>query len=117
MRAFYLAYERVPQAVGLLDKLPISKIPWGHNILLIEKVKNIEERLWYAQQTIEHGLSRNALEDWISTKAYKRLGKAITNFTQRLPSPQSQLAQETLKDPYNFDFLTLYSGYQERELE
>ena len=80
-------------------------------------MKNFEERLWYAEQTIQHGLSRAALQDWIISKAYKRHGKAITNFTQRLPEPQSQLAQEILKDPYNFDFLSLEAGYRELELE
>lgn len=117
MRAFYATYAQVPQAVALLNDLPIAKIPWGHNILLIEKIKDLRERLWYAQQVIENGLSRSALEDWISSKAYKRHGKAVTNFTERLPAPQSYLAQETLKDPYNFDFLTLKAGYQEKDLE
>jgi predicted nuclease of restriction endonuclease-like (RecB) superfamily len=117
MRAFYLAYEKVAQAVRLLEKLPILQIPWGHNIVLIAKIKDVEERLWYAEQTIGNGLSRSALEDWIKTNVYARKGKAITNFSQRLPSLQSQLAQETLKDPYNFDFMTLTTGYLERELE
>jgi len=117
MRAFYLAYAKVSQAVRLLNDLPIVNIPWGHNILIITKIKVLEERLWYAQQTIKHGLSRAALEDWIKSKAYKRHGKAVTNFKQQLPEPQSYLAQETLKDPYNFDFLTLTAGYHELELE
>ena len=117
MRAFYLAYEKVSQAVRQLEELPITRIPWGHNILIITKIKDINERLWYAQQTIENGLSRNALEDWIISKAYKRHGKAITNFKEKLPEPQSRLAQETLKDPYNFDFLTLAEDYREQELE
>lgn len=65
MRAFYATYAQVPQAVALLNDLPIAKIPWGHNILLIEKIKDLRERLWYAQQVIENGLSRSALEDWI----------------------------------------------------
>jgi predicted nuclease of restriction endonuclease-like (RecB) superfamily len=117
MRSFYLAYARVQQPVGLLNELPIVQIPWGHNVVLITKLKDTQERLWYAQQTVEYGLSRRALEDWIKSKAYKRHGKAITNFAQRLPDPQSRLAQEVLKDPYNFDFLTLASDYRESELE
>ena len=117
MRSFYLAYPRVQQPVGFLNTLPIVNIPWGHNILIITKIKDIEKRLWYAEQTIKHGLSRAALEDWIKSKAYKRHGKAITNFKQQLPEPQSYLAQETLKDPYHFDFLTLTAGYRELELE
>jgi len=117
MRSFYLAYSKVQQAVGQINPLPIVKIPWGHNVLIITKIKDLPERLWYAQQAIEHGLSRAALEDWIKAKSYKRHGKAITNFAQQLPDPQSKLAQETLKDPYNFDFLTLDSDYRELELE
>jgi predicted nuclease of restriction endonuclease-like (RecB) superfamily len=118
MRSFYLAYSTiVQQAVGQINMLPIVNIPWGHNILLITKIKDFKERLWYVQQTIQHGLSRAALEDWITSKAYKRHGKAITNFKQQLPEAQSYLAQETLKDPYNFDFLTLTTGYRELELE
>jgi len=118
MRSFYIAYkDRIQQAVGLNNELPIVKIPWGHNVLIITKIKDEQERLWYIEQIIEHGLSRAALEDWIKSRAYKRHGKAITNFTQQLPDPQSKLAQETLKDPYNFDFLTLDSDFRELELE
>lgn len=117
MRAFYLSYAKVAQAVRLLNELPIARIPWGHNILLLQKIDDTQERLWYAQQVIENGLSRHALENWITSKAYKRHGKALTNFKERLPDPQSRLAQETLKDPYNFDFLTLENEYREQELE
>jgi predicted nuclease of restriction endonuclease-like (RecB) superfamily len=117
MQAFFQAYEKVAQAVPLLESMPIFTIPWGHNILIMRMVKDNSERLWYAQQVIENGLSRNALEDWITSKAYKRHGKAISNFKECLLLPQSELAQETLKDPYNFDFLTLTEGYHEQELE
>lgn len=117
MRAFYLGYARVAQAVRLLNDLPIARIPWGHNILLIEKIKEEKERLWYAELTIREGLSRNGLIDAITSKSYKRHGKAITNFSQRLPDPQSKFAQEALKDPYNFDFLSFTKDYLEKELE
>jgi predicted nuclease of restriction endonuclease-like (RecB) superfamily len=117
MRAFYLAYEKVLQAVRQFEDLPIARIPWGHNIRLLTQLKSTEERLWYAEQVVEHGLSRAALEDWIKAGTYKRQGKAITNFAQCLPQPQSHLAQEVLRDPYNFDFLTLAAGYKEKELE
>lgn len=117
IRSFYLAYTKVSQPVRQFNTLPIAQIPWSHNILIITKIKDPEERLWYAQQTIEHGLSRSGLENWIKSKAHKRHGKAITNFKQRLPEPQSRLAQEVLKDPYNFDFLTLDADYRELELE
>jgi predicted nuclease of restriction endonuclease-like (RecB) superfamily len=65
MRSFYLAYTIVPQAVGQINSLPIAQIPWGHNVLLIEKIKDLDEPIWYAKQTIEHGLSRSGLENWI----------------------------------------------------
>ena len=117
MKAFYKAYEKVPQAVGQLDSLPIFTISWGHNILLIEKVDSTKARLWYANKTTEQGWSRRSLEDVIQSDLYSRQGKAITNFSDKLPSLQSNLANETLKDPYNFDFLSLTDGFLEQELE
>ncbi|ABQ25217.1 PDDEXK nuclease domain-containing protein [Geotalea uraniireducens] len=95
----------------------VAKIPWGHNILLMEKVKNLSTRLWYIQQTIEHGWSRDMLGEMIKSNAHERQGAAVTNFGQRLPSPQSDLARQLLKDPYIFDFLTLEEPFHERELE
>jgi len=95
----------------------VAQIPWGHNILLMEKIKDIPTRFWYIQQTIENGWSRNVLSLMIKSKAHERQGKAVTNFEKHLPSPQSDLAQQTLKDPYIFDFLTLSKPFQERELE
>lgn len=122
MRAFYLAYQKVTQAVSEInalhiEDLPIFSIPWGHNIMLFQKLKNDKERLWYAEKTIEHGWSRSVLEARINANLYKRVGQAITNFHQTLPSPQSDLAQQTLKDPYNFDFLTLHGEHLEKDLE
>lgn len=117
MRAFYLSYEKVSQTVRQFEELPISQIPWGHNVILVTKIKDTEERLWYAHMTLEEGWTREALEDAIGSKYFLRHGKAITNFKDRLPEPQSQLAQEILKDPYQFDFLELRTGYKERELE
>ena len=95
----------------------VAKIPWGHNILLMEKVKDLSSRLWYMQQIIEQGWSRDTLGLMIKSSAHKRQGAAVTNFQQRLPSPQSDLARELLKDPYIFDFLTLEEPFHERELE
>ncbi|MCB1181091.1 MAG: DUF1016 family protein [Chlamydiia bacterium] len=117
MRAFYQAYEKVPQAVAQLDDLPIFLIPWGHNALILEKVKNTKERLWYAEKAIEHGWSRSMLETWIKSDLYKREGKALTNFQKTLPAPQSDLAQQTIKDPFLFDFLSLHDDYVEKDLE
>jgi len=95
----------------------ITNIPWGHNIILMEKVKDMTSRLWYMQKTIENGWSRNMLRSMIEGNAHQREGKAVTNFDLRLPSPQSDLAKQSLKDPYIFDFLTLEETFRERELE
>jgi predicted nuclease of restriction endonuclease-like (RecB) superfamily len=80
-------------------------------------VKNREERLWYAHAAIEHGWSRNVLVLQIESGLYRRQGKSITNFQAPLPKPLSDLAQQIIKDPYNFDFLTLTNEAQERDLE
>jgi predicted nuclease of restriction endonuclease-like (RecB) superfamily len=95
----------------------VSQIPWGHNIVLFQKVKDAVTRSWYAAQVLEHGWSRAILEHQIETDLYGRQGQALTNFSQTLPPPQSDLAQQVLKDPYNFDFLTLGLDAQERHLE
>jgi predicted nuclease of restriction endonuclease-like (RecB) superfamily len=92
-------------------------IPWGHHVLLLARVAERADRLWYMQQTLANGWSRNMLALAIDSRAHHRQGKAITNFAQFLPSPQSDLAQQTLKDPYIFDFLTLEEPFRERELE
>jgi predicted nuclease of restriction endonuclease-like (RecB) superfamily len=112
MRAFAEAYpdEQIVQAV-------LGQITWYHNIALLDKLKSLEERLWYAQKTVEHGWSRNVLVHQIETGLHRRLGAALTNFERTLPKPQSDLAQQLLKDPYNFDFLSLGEEVQERDLE
>ena len=112
MRAFAEAYpdEQIVQQV-------VGQIPWGHNVRILDGVKDSTERLWYVQQTIEQGWSRNVLVHQISTRLYQRQGKAITNFERTLPLPQSELAQNLLKDPYTFDFLDLGEDAQERDLE
>ena len=117
MRAFYQAYQKVQQLVAQLDNLPIFSIPWGHNALILEKIKDTSERLWYASKVIEHGWSRSMLTIWIENDLYHREGKAITNFKATLPSSQSDLAQQSLKDPYIFDFLTLHKEHLEKDLE
>lgn len=103
------ADETVPQIVG--------QIPWGHNVVLLERLSGLTQRLWYAQQATANGWSRTMLEHWIESDLYARQGKAVTNFKTTLPAPQSDLAQQLLKDPYNFDFLTLHTEAMERELE
>jgi len=110
----------VPQPVGqLAGNIPadVAAIPWGHNSVLIEKLKTANERLWYARQTIENGWSRSMLAHWIDSGLYTRQGKAVHNFKATLPAPQSDLAHQLIKDPYQFDFLTLAADAAERELE
>lgn len=101
----------------IISQQLVGQIPWGHNILLLQKLTTIEERLWYANKTIENGWSRNVLLHWLVSNLHKREGKSITNFQSTLPSPQSDLAHQTLKDPYCFDFLSLKEKFNERELE
>src|SRR5215213_9458151 len=112
MRALAEAYpdeEFVQQAVG--------QIPWGHNVRILDKVKTPEEREFYIRETIKNGWSRNVLVWQIESKLFERQGKAVTNFELTLPKPQSDLAIQILKDPYNFDFLTLHDQALERDLE
>ncbi len=94
-----------------------AQIPWFHNCKLLDKVRDPLEREWYIQQTIQHGWSRAVLEMQIETNLYRRQGKASTNFERTLPAPQSDLARQLLKDPYNLDFLTLGEEAHERDLE
>lgn len=112
MRAFAEAWPDfaiVQQAVG--------QLPWGHNIVLLTRLKNREWRLAYAQKAVEHGWSRNVLSIHIESQRLEREGLAITNFELRLPKPQSDLARESLKDPYRLDFLGLGAEAHEREIE
>lgn len=112
MRSFAAAWETeeiVQQLVG--------QIPWGHNIVLLTKLKAQEEREWYARTVVEKGWSRVVLEHQIDTRLMHRTGKAVTNFHLTLPSPLSELANETLKDPYVFDFLSVGDEAHEREIE
>ncbi len=95
----------------------LAQIPWYHNIALMEKLKAFDERLWYALQAFEHGWSRNVLVHQIESGLYDRQGKAVTNFHRTLPAPQSDLANQLIKDPYNFEFLGLGAEMQERDLE
>jgi len=95
----------------------VAQIPWGHNLRILDQVKDQQERIWYVNQTIQHGWSRNVLVHQIESDLYKRQGQAITNFENTLSSPQSDLAQQILKDPYNFDFLSLDKKAHERDLE
>jgi hypothetical protein len=140
MSQFFLFYHNskiVQQASGKLDnanEIPqneilqqaavilnhnslLTKIPWWHHQVILSKCKNEIEAIFYIQQTIENSWSRNVLQIEIESKLFKRQGKALNNFEITLPTPQSDLARETLKDPYKFDFQTLEKDMQELELE
>ncbi len=112
MRAFAQAYpeEAIVQQV-------VAQIPWGHHLILLDAIKDELERLWYIQQTIAHGWSRNVLVHHIDTRLFHRKGQAITNFTQALPALDSDLATNLLKDPYVFDFITTTDENKERHLQ
>jgi predicted nuclease of restriction endonuclease-like (RecB) superfamily len=112
MRAFAQAWPDaaiVQQAVG--------QLPWGHNLVLLTRLKNHQQRLAYAQGAIKFGWSRNMLNIHIETRLLERTGKAVTNFEATLPKPQSDLARESLKDPYRLDFLGLSHEAGERAIE
>ena len=99
------------------EPTPLAQLPWSHHILLIQKVKDLQTRFWYARQAVEIGWSHDVLALQIDSRAYDRRGKAVHNFHATLPPPQSDLAEQVLKDPYIFDFLTLAEPFRERELE
>jgi predicted nuclease of restriction endonuclease-like (RecB) superfamily len=112
MRSFAEAYPDeafVQQAV--------AQLPWGHNTALLDRVKEPEERAWYAAQTVEHGWSRSVLVHQVESGLYHRRGRAVTNFERALPAPQSDLARDLMKDPYHFEFLALGPEARERDLE
>jgi predicted nuclease of restriction endonuclease-like (RecB) superfamily len=127
MRAFYLTYplensgsQIVAQPVRqLAEALPavVVDLPWGHHVVLLQKVKDPAARGWYAHEASAHGWSRAVLTAQIDTRLYDRAGKALSNFSQTLPPAQSDLARQALKDPYVFDFLTLGRDAQERDIE
>jgi predicted nuclease of restriction endonuclease-like (RecB) superfamily len=121
MKAFYNEYTKVAPPVRQFDDLEklgvLSRLPWSHNVVLMEKLENIDDRIWYAHKAIENGWSRDVLSMWIKSELHKRQGKAITNFKSTLPDPQSDLATQSLKDPYLFDFLTLKEKHNEKAIE
>ena len=116
---FYSDFLIRLQPVSELENIErkIKSIPWGHNQRIMFKCKNVREALFYVDKTIENGWSRVVLEHQIDGQLYERTGSAISNFDIRLPGIQSDLAKQTIKDPYNFDFLTLRDTYDERDLE
>lgn len=112
MRAFALAW---PDEAIVQEAL--AQLPWYHHLALLDKLPDPETRRWYAAKAIEHNWSRNILVMQIETRLLERSGQAVSNFPMTLPKPQSDLARESLKDPYRFDFLGLTDEAQEREIE
>ena len=113
MLRFYRFYQN---ETAIVEQL-VQQLPWGHNILIFRKIKSLEAAIFYLQTTIQNNWSRSVLDIQIDTKLYERHGQAITNFDKTLPSPQAELAKETLKDPYIFDFLSMTTDMHELDLE
>jgi len=113
MRQWYLLYS---QRYEILPQV-VAQIPWGQNRLIISKTKDVDEALFYAQETLKNSWSRDVLEIQIEDNLYQRKGKAITNFDNTLPTNQSDIAKNILKDPYNFDFLGLENDALEKAIE
>jgi len=116
MRKWYEFYATSGLEIKKVQQL-VGQIPWGHNVLIISKAKSIEEAIFYINKTVENNWSRTVLAHQVDLDFYNRSGKAITNFPNTLPTPQSELAVETLKDPYKFDFLTLSEKALEKDIE
>jgi predicted nuclease of restriction endonuclease-like (RecB) superfamily len=116
-RRYWQQVEVAQPAIAKQLVSQLVQIPWGHNVVIVSQSKNIEQALYYVASTIENGWSRSVLVHQIESGLYQREGKAITNFADTLPAVQSDLAQQSIKDPYVFDFLTLSKAHSERDLE
>lgn len=112
MRSFAEAWPDSEFVQGVL-----AQLPWYHQLALLDKLPGPETRRWYIYQAIEHNWSRNTLVMHIENRLLERSGKAVSNFETLLPKPQSDLARESLKGPYRFDFLSLALNAQERDIE
>ena len=95
------------QPVVQISEEAFFSVPWGHHLYIISQCKDVNRAVFYLKKTVENGWSRAILLNFLDTNLYERQGKAVNNFTRLLDNPQSELAAQTLKDPYNFDFLTL----------
>lgn len=116
IRRWYVFWNQVPE-IAKQAASQLFVIPWWHNVVIISKCSSHSEALYYVQQTQAHGWSRVVLTHQIESGLWQREGKALSNFAQTLPPPQSDLAAQVLKDPYVFDFLSLTPEHNERELE
>jgi len=113
MLRFYKEYGDESSKVPLL----VAQIPWTHNIILIEKIKDKELRYWYMQKVLENGWSKDVMSLMIKSEVHKREGNLVSNFQATLPPNESDLVQQSFKDPYRFDFLTITEPFREKELE
>jgi len=113
----WVVFYSSDKTIGQQPVAQLTQIPWGHNLKIIAKCQSIAEAVYYVQNTLDNGWSRSVLTHQIESGLWQREGKAISNFSETLPAPQSDLAQQALKDPYVFDFLTLSKQHSERELE
>jgi len=116
MKKWFEFYSKTEIDLEKIQQL-VGQIPWGHNVVITSKSKSIEEAVFYSNKTIENNWSRSVLNHQIELGFYERQGKAITNFKNTLPELHSELATETLKDPYKFDFLTLQEKALEKDIE
>lgn len=105
------------QPVAQISEDVFFSVPWGHHLYIISQCKDVDRAVFYLKKTVENGWSRAVLLNFLDTNLYERQGKAVNNFSGLLADPQSELAAQTLKDPYCFDFLTLDGEYRERDLE
>jgi predicted nuclease of restriction endonuclease-like (RecB) superfamily len=114
------AVAKLPEQANQIGQQAVAQlwqIPWGHNLVIMSKAENCQEALFYVRKTIENNWSRAVLTHQIEGRLFQREGQAVSNFEVSLPKPQSDLARQIIKDPYNFDFLTLREKHDERELE
>jgi predicted nuclease of restriction endonuclease-like (RecB) superfamily len=116
MREFARAWSMCETPEKMLQQ-PAAKLPWGHNMVLLDKVKDADERAWYAGMAVENGWSRSVLQAQIASDLRGRQGNALTSFDHALPESDSELVRDAIKDPYNFEFLGLSRRAKERELE
>ena len=112
MRAFAQAWDE-----SAIVQRSVAQLPWRHHVALLEKLKSADERSWYAAAALEHGWSRDVLVHQITSRLHKRAGKAVTNFVETLPPGDSDLAQESTRDPYLFEFVGAAESIRERELQ
>ena len=116
MREFARAWSMCTTSEEMLQQ-PAARLPWGHHMVLLDKIKDANERAWYAGQAVENGWSRNVLQAQIATDLRGRQGSALTSFDHALPESDSELVRDAIKDPYNFEFLGLSTRAKERDLE